>query len=213
MYFSIRLFSLRYISGVILSLLPILSHAQNNITDQATNSGQASTHEFQIKVGALYTWIDSNLDISKNNVNQSNIDYESDLNLDEQTLNPSLEASWTYNERHYFAFNFFSLRREAQKTLSEEINIGEDITFEADAAVNSYLNTDFYQFSYGYDFLESERWALGASIGLHLVNIETEIKSNTSNLNNERQVAYQDTSLPLPNVGLFTHYQLSKNGA
>lgn len=205
MYFSLRLLSLRFISGIALALLPIVSIAQDDTHAQLIDATQISPHQFQVKLGILYTWVDSNIDISS-----ANIDYESDLNLDEQTLNPSIEASWTYNNKHYFTFNYFSLRREGQKSSSKELDFGNGNIIERDSVVDSYLNTDFYQLSYGYDFLQNEKWALGASVGLHFVGIETEIKSRNDISEKERQFIYQDTSLPLPNIGLFTHYQLNE---
>ena len=85
---------------------------------------------------------------------------------------------------------------------------------------DSLLNTDIYQVNYGYNFISKEKWALGVSLGLHVIDFETHINAtgkieNNINQNQVKAISRNERTLtvPLPNIGLFTDYHFSKNWA
>lgn len=171
-------------------------------------------NNFFIRAGVFYAKIDSNFDSDG-----KRLDYEEHLKLSENTFSPTLEMIYHFNERHLTTFNFYSLRRKAnQDYLSKSFTgpFDNDVLYQVGMHTESLLNTDIYQVNYGYNFIYKENWALGVSLGLHIIDFETYINAtgtidSTDNAQdvNGKSINNRALTVPLPNFGLSAYYAFS----
>lgn len=163
--------------------------------------------------GIFYADTDSYFDL-----NAHKIDFEEVLNLDENTLSPAFEIQYKFNDRHAIDFNFISLRRKGEiGFLTEELQApGNGYFLQVGASVKTKMYTDIYQLAYDYTFLQTERWNLGLTGGVHAIALSTEIEGEFGRKNEDGSITKTpfvadktSFNIPLPNAGLFTSYQLT----
>jgi hypothetical protein len=107
----------------------------------------------------------------------------------------------------------------SQDFILEDID-GKDYLIETGAKLNTELNIDILRIGYGYDIWQGTNYAMGVSIGLHTMFIETAFKGTigicvpdstlTSLCNNAvatPQVIDETITAPLPDIGLYGAYE------
>jgi hypothetical protein len=96
---------------------------------------------------------------------------EHDLGLTSQAHQLRIEIIFRLEERSRLRVNFLDLRRAAEKTIDRTIQYG-DQTFLVDNLVQSSFDWRQMDLTYTYSFLRSERFELGAGLGVHLLEAE-----------------------------------------
>jgi len=132
------------------------------------------------------------------------IDFESDLALDEDesTFYSSLE--WRLFKRHKLTFNYYSVDREATTRLADGI-VFDGTIFPPNLEVESFINVDVYELAYSYSFIFNERVNLAAGFGISAQDYDTGIGStNFAALSED-----QDFVAPLPTLNAEFQYAFS----
>jgi hypothetical protein len=96
---------------------------------------------------------------------------EHDLGLTDQARQPGFEIMFRIAQRNRLRVNFIDLRRAADKLINRTIQYG-DQTFLVDNPVHSAFDWRQMDLTYTYSFLRSERFELGAGLGIHLIEAE-----------------------------------------
>ena len=96
---------------------------------------------------------------------------ERDLGLTDQAKQLRVEIIFRMVERSRLRVNFLDLRRQAQASIDRPIQFG-DQTFQAKSIVQSEIDWRQMDLTYTYSFLRSERYELGAGVGIHLLEAE-----------------------------------------
>lgn len=106
---------------------------------------------------------------------------ESDFGLTESRLLYFPELTLLPGKRHMVRISGFSLRRNGHKALERDIDYDEDF-FETGDLVDSTLDMDILETSYGYRFINHERLELDAILGVQLVNltVNAEVRNITT---------------------------------
>lgn len=109
------------------------------------------------------------------------IDAERALNLESSMSVFRLDGFWRFSDnlKHRLDVGWYSLRRDAYRTLGEDIVIekddGEEIVIEAGTNVNSWFDIDFYKLSYSYSFIQDDRLDLAFGLGVYVAPISVGI--------------------------------------
>ena len=129
------------------------------------------------------------------------IDLESDLNLEDNKSSRYVELSWRFKERHALEIERFGLDRAGVETLTAEIKFGDEI-YEAGALVTSFFNTDVTRISYAYVFKSSDRFSFAASAGIHVTSIRTGISEIAPANQSLENIEVAEVTAPLPVIGI-----------
>ena len=159
---------------------------------------------FEFRVGAFRNSIDSTVSYADPNGSRgSRIDIEDELNAQGEATVLQLEGIYRIGHFHRVQFNYLKLERDGLKTLSKDISFGA-ADYTTGSIIESELETEIAQLSYGYSILRDDQKELGVSAGLHYAGIETQIESpDTGTV----ETANSHTLLPV--VGAFGSVQLS----
>ena len=101
---------------------------------------------------------------------------EHDLGLTDQARQIDVEIIFRLEERSRLRVNFLDTRRQAERTINRNIQYG-DVTFLVDNLVQSQFDWRQMDLTYTYSFLRSERYELGAGIGVHLIEADATRRS------------------------------------
>jgi len=185
-------------------------------------------NQFSIEVGGLYAKSTSEIEVT-NNLTQQNtrLNLESDLGLEETELLPYLRLNYQLNTNHNFFLDWKQLHRQAQVE-----SVKYPFSFEYDGTIytihtgvktDTTFNIDLTRLAYSYNFWNTDNFSMGGIIGLHAMDILISFKgditacsSEVLNQDNCNEFTPVDTAeksqlYPLPNFGLFARYQITDN--
>lgn len=131
------------------------------------------------------------------------INAEDELGLDDQIDLGRLELYFRFGQRGRLRADYFKINRFARTTLERTIEFGED-TFVAGERVETQLDLRSLAFTYTYSFWQSERFEVGAGLGLHLLEVKA-IGEAIDRLDREEESGIA----PFPTVALDGTYRIS----
>ena len=132
------------------------------------------------------------------------VNLEDALGMEAETQVFRLESYWRFtdNRKHRADISWFSLRRTADKKITDAITIkppdGEEIPIAAGTEVSSKYNMDIFQLNYSYSFIQDDRLDLAGIAGLYIMPISLGL--DVTGLVDEQ--ADQSFTAPLPALGL-----------
>ncbi|MBB1362197.1 MULTISPECIES: hypothetical protein [unclassified Shewanella] len=194
-------------------------------TELSTNNSTV-TDKYTLDIGMFYANSDSNF-IATNPKTGGTfpVDFEDELLLAEEQYLPYFEFTFSFNQRHSIYIDWKSLDRKADtETVSEDFILedidGKDYLIETGAKLNTELNIDILRIGYGYDIWQGTHYAVGVSVGIHTMFIETAFKgtigicvpdSTLTSLCNDAvatpEVIDDTLTAPLPDIGLYGSYE------
>jgi hypothetical protein len=152
---------------------------------------------------AVYGNFDSSLQVSAPGMPGVAIDMEDLLGLDDSVEVLRLDAYYSFNRRHRVDLSFYDIDRDGRRALADDISFG-GIVIPAGSSVDSMFDTLILKLAYRYNFVADHRTTIGASFGLHVMGLETELATSGGSVAESFGV-----DAPLPNVGLHFAYALS----
>jgi hypothetical protein len=135
------------------------------------------------------------------------INAESELGLDSSDYEPKFQAMVRVGERHRLRFDYFTLDRTGQTTISGAPIVFRDVVLPTGYPVQSDLNLRTLGISYGYSFLHSEKFEVAATIGINDTDISTRARISTQTLHVDQR---EDQAGPFPTLGLDATYVVSQ---
>jgi len=144
---------------------------------------------------------------SANGVEGTPFTAERDLGLTDRARQPRIEIIFRIEERSRLRVNFLDMRRQAEKTINRTIQYG-DQTFLVDNPVQSSFDWRQMDLTYTYSFLRSERYELGAGLGVHLLEAEA-----IAQIPNTPQYADFNGAGPFATLALDGTWRISKRWA
>jgi hypothetical protein len=140
------------------------------------------------------------------------LDFEDDLNLDDQKETFDVAFRWRFAERHFLEAEYFSLNRNGFRRVDGEIRFG-DTTFPLGANINSSFTTEVTRLSYAYRLVRSRNWGLALGAGLHVTRLHTALTEiafdNIGVPIGDQEIAA--VTAPLPVFGFSGARRLSEN--
>jgi len=145
--------------------------------------------------------INSSADVAGTPVNA-----EDQFGLDKSDYEAKIQAMVRVGERHRLRFDYFSLDRSGQTTVTQPI-VFRDVLLLPGDPLNSDLSIRTFGITYGYSFLHSDRYEVAATIGIN----DTAISSRARVQTQARHVDQtEDQAGPFPTLGLDATYVVSK---
>jgi len=182
----------------------------------ANDNSTVGKDKFRLNVGGFLPAIDSELTVTSKNLGRgTKIDLEDDLGFDEDVSVAQVSGYWRFAKRHRLLFGYYSFDRDASKTLTEQIKIGDKL-FDVGAFVYSNWEIDFLQVSYAYSFIQTPKWEVSGSLGLYYLDTAITLYGEGSISNGEGgwtiagQVTEEESvGLPIPLLGLAAEYHIT----
>ncbi|GAM54795.1 hypothetical protein JCM19231_4531 [Vibrio ishigakensis] len=176
--------------------------------------------QWTVEIGAFYAFSDTDWSTSSPNGSGSReVDFESDLLLEEKTTLPYFNLSYAFNDRHAIYFDWRRLHRDSSLSLiTEAFEIttgGQTYVAQVGADIATSLDFDIYQFNYQYRFYKADQFSSELMLGLHVIDLnlelEGELRLETDAVNGNASIdrnIFSDLTAPLPNLGLGMEYIL-----
>jgi len=133
----------------------------------------------------------------------TSIDYARDLGGEDNDSIPRIDAYYRFNERHRIDFTAFSVSRKGERTLSIDLDIGDE-NFSATETVFSEIDYTLYKIGYNYSFYHSPKVELSFSAGLNVTEYELKFSDSTG-----AKVETAGVTVPLPTFGLRMGYAIT----
>ena len=196
----------RYIRSVVISLCVAI--ASTSIINSAMAEDEAPVKVFpdrwMIRAGAyIVNSANTKVSLASPLGLGAIIDYQKDLGGEDSDTIPRIDAYYRFNERHRIDFTSFSIDRQGVRTLSVDLDIGDE-TFFANETVFSEIKYTLYKVGYGYSFYHSPKTELTFTAGLNIT--EYDLKFATSDGSTTESAGL---TVPLPVIGLRMGYAIT----
>ncbi|NJO12607.1 MAG: porin family protein [Gammaproteobacteria bacterium] len=132
------------------------------------------------------------------------VNAEQDLGLRDHSDAGDVEVELRVRDRHRIRFNYFKLDRNASQALSRQIRFGDDV-YNVNDVVTSAIDMRNFGVTYSYEFLRFERYELGASFGVNLVELDATAAVAARNIREQ-----ESRTGPTPTVGVHTLFRITK---
>lgn len=131
------------------------------------------------------------------------VDLNRDLGLKTDNVIAVLAATWRPWDNHQFGFAYFNNQGENTRTLADPV---EWNGVEYDGTVKSSMDVSTYDFSYIWWGLNEENYALGPSLRLSYITLDSKINltadANGVPITNDQFKRSANTDVPAPTLGV-----------
>jgi hypothetical protein len=134
------------------------------------------------------------------------INAEDVLGLDRSDFEPKFQVMVRAGERHRLRFDYFSLDRTGNATLTAPI-VFRDVVLQTGDPVQTDLSMRTFGITYEYSFIHREKFELAATFGVNDTDISARARVSTQARHVNQS---EDHAGPLPTFGLDSTYVLSK---
>ena len=166
------------------------------------------THErVRLSLGAEFLSNATNLRFdSSSGLEGTPINAENDLGLDKSSVEPKFQAMVRVGERHRLRFDYFTLDRTGQTTITSPI-VFRDVILQVGDPVQTTMSLRSLGISYEYSFIHRERFELAATIGINDTDLSARARVSTQTRHVNQS---EDQAGPFPTLGLDGTYLVSK---
>ena len=193
----------QYIFFAVLIMVKINSaHAEDNIPDK-----------FRIAVGG-YTLAsyESVMSLTEPNLGAGiSISPEDTLGLNTEQSVLRLDGYYRFTNTHALTYSWYKISSDGNKAIEEEFDWidenGDTITVPVGANVDTSLDYDIFKLGYLWSFYHTDKVAMSAGVGLHMMRIAIGLRSDTTSTGVEAKDV--DTTLPLPVVSFSIIYHVT----
>ncbi|MGA9032275.1 MAG: hypothetical protein WB402_07160 [Sulfuricaulis sp.] len=134
------------------------------------------------------------------------VNFEDTLGLDDRNLVGFAGFRWRFTERWRMEAEYFSLSRDATRTLAADVTWG-DQTFTKGATVDSTYDFSDFRLSAGYSFFKTRDKELGLGFGAHVAKMKADVNAGAQGAEGA------DVLAPLPVVNLYGLFALTNQWA
>jgi hypothetical protein len=184
----------------LLTLIATLAHADDYLSP---------TNE-RVRLSLGFMHLSSSTDYrvdSSAGVTGTAIDGESEFGLDKSDFEPKFQAMVRAGARHRVFFDYFTLDRTGEKTLTNGPVVFRDVVLQTGDPVETDLSLRTLGIGYGYSIIHRERFEFAFTLAIHDTDISARARVSTS-LRHVDQT--EDQAGPFPTVGFDTTYVISK---
>ncbi len=155
--------------------------------------------KFGVSLGGFVTQSDTTFQLNSKTLGAGAVvDLENVLGVEQTFRTGRLDANYRFGDsrRHEIEFHYFSSKREGNKTLDRDVQIG-DVNFAQGTGVFTDFELRFANVDYVYNFLMDDRVRLGVSAGLHTTGVKLKVNEAAG-----PSVEEESFTAPLPMLGL-----------
>jgi hypothetical protein len=160
----------------------------------------------RISLGAFFANATTSVRLDGSRGLGTEINFEEVLGLEKQKLIGEAGLAWRFAERWRFDADYFSLSRSATRTISKQIEWGDQV-YSAGSEVSSEFKITDLRTGFGYSFFRRPDKELGFGLGLHRTTLQASV--TTQNVGAEAV----DVFAPLPVVTAYSNIALTDTWA
>jgi hypothetical protein len=187
--------------AMILTAAPVTLAAKNKVDPEDT-----PWDRLYVQLGAFLADLDSSFRIGAENLGIGiALDVEKFLGLDSSKSAFRFDAGWRFkkNLRHRLQLNWFSFKRSGTNTLTEDIEIGDEVILEG-TTIESLFDYDLIKVKYAYSLMLDDRVDFFLGGGLYVLPIKFGLGEQGEDFTQE------DVTAPLPVFTLGFNFALSE---
>lgn len=182
-----------------LTLFATLAHAEDYLSP--------TEERVRLSLGVVRLSNQTNLQLdSSAGVPGTPLNAENQFGLDKSDYEAVIQAMVRVGERHRLRFDYFSLDRSGQTTVTDPL-VFRDVTLQPGDPLDSNLSIRTFGISYEYSFLHSDKYEVAATIGISDTDISARARVQTADRHVDQT---EDQAGPLPTIGLDATYVVSK---
>lgn len=174
---------------------------------QAADATDYLNQKLWVQLGAFRPSIDSRIQVDRSTSGAAgtNLHLEDELGLPEHKTLGTLLVGARFGDRWRAEFEYFSLKRSADKTVLATEIVVDDTTFPVSAAIDSEFDSKVARASVGYSFYKTDEAEAGAVAGLHVTRFKFvaeglgQVDGSTVAVRRE-EAAH---TVPLPTIGAY----------
>lgn len=168
-------------------------------------AGNPLNDRFSISVGGFLLDTDTTIRVD-GDVRGTEIDAGRDLGLQDADR-VRVDAYWRMTPRQKLRLMWFDTNAEGHRVITEEIEFNDEI-FEVNADVRGSIETTVLSLAYEFDFLQSEKYELGGTFGIHNLSFDVGLSAE---INGAQGATSSSASAdgPLPVLGLHGVYRFN----
>jgi len=177
-------------------------------TDDSTGYHPFLSDKFHLGLGGFWPQKSFKIRVDGSDPTEE-IDFEEDLAYDESESTTSLNFRWRYSKNWSLWGQYWVVDSENSAILTEDIE-WEDIIFEEGTFVSSGVDFSVVRIFLGRSFWNKPGHEFGAGGGIHWMEIDSFIEGQIiTDTTTEFRHESANTSLPLPNIGVWYMYSWS----
>ena len=183
-----------------LALIATLAHADDYLSP--------TDERVRLSLGVMRVSTTTNMRLdSSQNVTGTPINAESEFGLDSSDFEPKFQVEVRVAERHRLRFDYFTLDRTGNTTLTNGPIVFRDVIFLPGDPLQTTMNIRILGISYEYSFIHREKFELAATIGVNDTDVsnQAQVSTQTRHVNQT-----DDQAGPSPTLGLDATYVVSK---
>jgi len=182
-----------------LTLIAALAHADDYLSP--------TDERVRLSLGVMHVSSTTGIQLdSGQGLPGTSINAEKDFGLDSSDFEPTFQAMVRVGERHRLRFDYFTLDRTGQTTLTSPIVL-RDVFLQPGDPLETNVSMRSLGISYEYSFIHREKFELAATIGINDTDISEQARVSTQT---RHVIQTEDAAGPFPTIGLDTTYVLSK---
>jgi hypothetical protein len=131
---------------------------------------------------------------------------EDDFGLDRSDFEPKFQAMVRAGERHRLRFDYFTLDRTGQTTLSKGY-VFRNVVLQPGDPAQTKLSWRSLGITYEYSFVHRERFEIAATLGINDTDLSASVRVATQTRHVDQR---EDRAGPIPTIGLDATYVVSK---
>jgi hypothetical protein len=191
--------------AIVASLVGATARAQTAL--ETIPSHPALSDRFSFELGGFYSRSSTQASLGPPGGGSGvAVDFENTLGLKERNLSGIAGFTWRMSERWRLEVDYFSLNRDASRTLETQVEWGDKV-FPAGTAVDSRYDFSDIRASVGYSFFKRRDKEVGVGFGVHVAGIKSSVEA--------AGVAGKaaDVLAPLPVLNLYGTFALTNEWA
>ena len=164
-------------------------------------------YRFEFHLGAFVPTLDTQvrLDAAGGQAGVE-VDFEDNLNLDNSTVVPLVQADLWLSKKHGLSLVGFDLSRESDGPSTITFRFG-DTEFPADVPLKVQFDTAVVALTYSYKFFNNEQRSFGLNVGFNVNEIKVGVATLDDRIGLEESA---QATAPLPTIGVNGHVMLGK---
>jgi hypothetical protein len=171
------------------------------------DAGNPLNDTVSVSLGTFLLNTKTKIRVDGQTTNGNEFDANRDLGLNDSDRF-RVDGYWRMTPRQKIRVMYFSTDNSATKTLQKDIEIG-DTVYPVDLEITAGMKTTVTAITYEFDFLQSDKYELGVTGGIHNLKFDFHIEGS----GNGQNVAAETTAEangPLPVIGMHGVWRLGE---
>lgn len=165
------------------------------------------TSKFELGIGVFIPTQKVKFGLSASSENNE-IDFGNTFEFDNHAARPNVSFDWRFAKNWKLSAEYFNANYSKTEELEEDIEIGDDYTFNEGSSVKIGYKINLYRLFVGRVISSGKKHILGGGLGFHILNIGPFIEGNVivNGGDNQFKTAAVSETAPLPNIALWYYF-------